>query len=295
MASLALGLASSVPGLTASQAPVPSAAERRFEVVSVKENTSGEATGYASIDLSPAASQPSVQVQGIVTLRNIALCNLIARAHEIGILQRFGLLNASAGDGMCMQGASGFTGVLARRFDIVARPPAGSTPGDVFAMLRTMLTERFKLRMRRELRPVPVYALMRVTEGRLGPKLTPSSLDCAEILRQDPALEPKHPDDGLPVCRRNRVGSRGTELRSAGSMTRLARGLQAAADRLVVDATGDSGLYAWNVEFSPATVQDPPFPTVFTAVREDLGLKLEPRTMPVEVFVIEHVEAPTPD
>ena len=288
-------MASPARASQAPAAPAPPAPERRFEVVSVKENTTADASGYASIDLSPSANQASDPIQGIVTLRNIYLCNLIARAHEMGVLQRFGLLNAAAGDGICVRGGSGSTGVLARRFDVVARPPAGSRPGDVFAMLRAMLAERFRLRIRRDVRPVPVYALVRVEEGRSGPRLTPSGLDCAEIVRQDPALEPKA-DDGLPVCRgRSRVSSRGTMLRSAGSLTALARGLQSTADRLVVDATGDSGRYAWSVDFSPMAVQDPPFPVLFTAVREQLGLKLEPRTMPVEVLVIEHVEAPTPD
>ena len=101
----------------------------RFEVVSVKENVSGELTGYASMDLSASQFQSDAPIQGSITLRNIVLCNLIARAYEVvSGLQRYGLFNGLAGGGSCTTGQSGYTGLLSQRFDIVAKPPAGSRP-----------------------------------------------------------------------------------------------------------------------------------------------------------------------
>src|SRR5688500_8249174 len=91
----------------------------------------------------------------------------------------------------------------------------------------------------------------------------------------------------------------------AGPITQLVRRLQSSVDRPVVDETGLSGLYAWALTFdirsrtsasaSPAAPEVRAVPTIFTALEDQLGLKLTPRTAPYEVFVIDSVEMPTPD
>jgi uncharacterized protein (TIGR03435 family) len=262
----------------------------RFEVVSVKENVSGELSGYASMDLTPSRFQSDTPIPSPITLRNIVLCNLIARAYEVGVpLQRYGLFNGLAGGGSCTPGQSGHTGLLARRFDIAAKPPAGSRPADVFAMLRTMLAERFQLQMRREMRLTPVYALTVAQPGRLGPGLKRSELDClARRLsgERPPAIESN------PCL--SRMNSAERHINGGGRLTALLNGIQSVTDRFVVDTTGLSGTYEWH--YSHAVAPDhPSLPNIYTAVREQLGLRLEPRNMPVEVWVIDHIEQPTPD
>jgi uncharacterized protein (TIGR03435 family) len=264
--------------------------EPRFDVVSVKENTSGQPSGFASIDLTASVFQSTAPVQGTVTLRNIPLCNLIARAHEFsGALQRYGLFNGLAGGGSSIAGESGFSGLVARRFDIVAKPPAGSRPADVFAMLRTMLVERFALKLRRETRSMPVYALSVAQPGRLGPALKESNLDCLARRRSAGASRPA---EGDPCV--SRMSSSEWQVNSGGGLLVLLNGIQSAADRFVVDVTGLSGNYEWHYSYA-RTAEHPSLPTIYTAVREQLGLRLEPRTMPVEVWVIDQVEMPTPD
>ena len=262
----------------------------RFEVVSVKENVSGESTGYASMDLSASQFQSNAPIQGSITLRNIVLCNLIARAYEVGGgLQRYGLFNGLAGGGSCTIGQSGYTGLLSQRFDIVAKPPAGSRPADVFAMLRTMLAERFRLQMRREMRVTPVYALTVAQPGRLGPGLKPSDLDCLARFRSG---ERPPANESNPCLSRTNNTER--HLKSGGGLAALLNGIQSATDRFVVDSTGLSGTYEWHYSYA-LTPDHPSLPNIYTAVREQLGLRLEPRNMPVEVWVIDHIERPTPD
>jgi uncharacterized protein (TIGR03435 family) len=262
----------------------------RFDAVSVKENVSGQLSGYASMDLSASAFQSEVPIQGTITLRNIVLCNLIARAYEVsGALQRYGLLNGLAGGGSCTAGQSGYTGLLARRFDVVARPPAGSRPADVFAMLRTMLAERFQLQIRREMRVTPVYALTVAQPGRLGPGLKPSNLDCLARFRSGDRPPATESDPCL-----SRTNNTERHINSGGGLAALLNGIQSATDRFVVDTTGLQGNYEWHYSYA-LTPDHVSLSTIYTAVRDQLGLRLEPRTMPLEVLVIDSVERPTPD
>ena len=89
----------------------------------------------------------------------------------------------------------------------------------------------------------------------------------------------------------------GIGLREAGPISLLVSKAQAFADRLLVDMTGLQGTFEWQVAFSlqPNPPIDAELPSIATAFQEQLGLKLEPRTGPIEVLVIDHVEPPTPD
>ena len=90
-------------------------------------------------------------------------------------------------------------------------------------------------------------------------------------------------------------------------MTELVGGLMPMVGRLVTDRTGLSGRFEVNLEFTPEQMPppraggppmpaiDPNGPTIFTALQEQLGLKLEPERAPVDVLVIDRAERPTPD
>ena len=82
--------------------------------------------------------------------------------------------------------------------------------------------------------------------------------------------------------------------RQAGPLSRLVQGMQGFVDRPLVDATGLTGLFEWQLE-APMPTAGPAYPSFPFAVREQLGLALEARTEPVTVVVIDAVSMPTPD
>ncbi|HEY1304953.1 MAG TPA: TIGR03435 family protein [Vicinamibacterales bacterium] len=198
--------------------------------------------------------------------------------------------------------------LLFSRFDIEAKTDreAPLTPrgveGPINRMLQALLAERFKLMVRRGSRDDSVYVLsLARADGRLGPGLRPSTcppLDVATPPPQTPAAT--GPDA------KRRCGSfwviNGVAQGDGISMPMLARFLSNLLfDRPVLDRTKVDGLFEIDTKFSLAdlpryegrmSASDPssPYPSVFSALREDLGLKLESKREPVPVLIVEHVE-----
>lgn len=166
-------------------------------------------------------------------------------------------------------------------------------------MLRSLLEERFKLKVSTQMKELPVYALV-AAKG--GPKLTPLNLPPETAARKMPTLA---------------GGSRGELKAGACSMAMFTRWLSGSydtGDRVVIDATGLAGVYDFTLSWTPenihaaqlsaassgqelanASTADASKPSLFTALQEQLGLKLESRKAPVEVLVIDHVEQPSPN
>jgi uncharacterized protein (TIGR03435 family) len=191
---------------------------------------------------------------------------------------------------LCIQRAYGvkpyqLTGpdwINSERYMIVAKS-AGAVPQDkILVMLQTLLTERFKLAIHREAKEMPVYALV---VSKSGSKL-------------------KEATDGGAT----QIGGDGDEIVfERASMQTLAGTLARSVNRPVIDATGLKGLYnfrlAWADDNSPnpngpvagaSGASDPAdAPSVFTALQERLGLKLESRKAPVDALVIDHIERPS--
>jgi uncharacterized protein (TIGR03435 family) len=180
------------------------------------------------------------------------------------------------------------------RFDIVAARPA-----DLSRMIRTLLEQRFQLVVHAETREIPIYALrLARTDGKLGPRLTPSRLDCVMLGRGTAAPLPPQAD-GRPTCR---VSTSGRSFRGGGSsIAVLAAILPQQVGRRVEDRTGLTGLFDFDLDFSAegcdlaATPVPGDPPSIFTALQEQLGLKLESTRAPVEAFVIDHVARPMED
>jgi uncharacterized protein (TIGR03435 family) len=143
-------------------------------------------------------------------------------------------------------------------------------------MISQMLADRFKLVMHTGTKDAPVYALV---VAKNGPKLVASSGDITPRGR-GPAPQPNV-----------RV------LRARTSMTYLALSLVIEARRPVIDRTGLAGDFDFELTFAPfnASATDSTAPDLFTAVQEQLGLRLESTRAPVDVLVIDHVEKPMPD
>ena len=174
-------------------------------------------------------------------------------------------------------------------FDILALTPGEAQPShdQQMAMLRTLLADRFKLAFHREPKVFSLYAL-EVARG--GSKLKPSTAPATD----QPALVSTVYPQRLLLPARN------------ATMSEFASLLQRAIlDRPVVDKTGLSGRYDFNLEWAPDESQfggdvgtassDAPIPPFFTAIQQQLGLRLEATRGPIETIVVDHAEHPSAD
>jgi uncharacterized protein (TIGR03435 family) len=195
------------------------------------------------------------------------------------------------------------------RFVINAKAPAALAPGELLPMVQRMLRDRFALRTHSESRDMEGYELMLArTDRRLGPMLTPAALDCEPFLTgQRPMKESGVDQDGRPRCsaRVSNVDGVVTQHLNGASVSRLITSLENLLGRGVVNRTGLKGPFNLELTFSTdglnATTRalpaagSPEGPALFTALEEQLGLRLVPARARIEVFVIDAVERPTPD
>jgi uncharacterized protein (TIGR03435 family) len=193
------------------------------------------------------------------------------------------------------------------RFDVQARAGANVTREDTRLMLRTTLADRFKLRVRSESRDMPIYALVAVRrDGGLGPRLRMANP--AECMDRGPQPG-RVPAGALPSCGLLPQGPGRLNGRSVPIPLLLTQ-LSSITGRVVRDRSGLSGLFDIDLDWGLTESQvaalaqltpvggtppvfDPDRPTLFTAIQEQLGLRLESATGPVDVVVVESAERPT--
>jgi len=175
---------------------------------------------------------------------------------------------------------------------------AAETPSDgrLFSMLQALLAERFSLRLHFETKEQPVYLLMRRKAGKKPPaglQVTTAG-SCVQAENGAPP-DPK-------ACGSLGMGRNHLEAEEI-SMARLAEALSRVVDREVVDRTGRPENFNVSLLWAPDEHEVIPSsdaialprdtPGIFTALQEQLGLKLEPSKAPAELLVIDHVERPT--
>jgi len=165
------------------------------------------------------------------------------------------------------------------RFDIEAKVDGTPNQQQMQAMLRALLADRFHLVARIEQQQRPVYALtLARRDRRLGPQMRPSTAACA---------------DGPGTCGVRMLD--GALASQSITMSRLAAELSFVGRR-VVDRSELAGAFEIDLKWTPDTADAGPavdgLPSIFTAMQEQLGLKLEPSTGPVDVLVIEGVQRP---
>ena len=194
--------------------------------------------------------------------------------------------------------------VRSERFDITAKYPADHSPTQVPAMVRALLEDRFRLKTHADTREGPVYALVLArADGKLGPDLKRPDVDCAAELAKRTGNRTITP--GTP-CFALQYGEGLDRLIWGGNrtMAQLAAMLSAPAGRDVLDRTGLTGTFdarlRWRPDAGLTTAPDAQLTpdagvSLFTAVQEQLGLKLESTRAPLEVLVIDSVQRPTPD
>ena len=231
----------------------------KYEVASIKPNTDND-SDYA-FHIGP---------DGSVTAAGITLKRLMMTAYNV---QGFRILGGSEW-------------VSSKRWELRARPGRPASPDQVRGMLRALLEERFLLNTHAEIRELPVYDLVVDPKGGKVPA----------------------PKDGKPTIR---VANGSIELSNAMPGT-FASQLSYALGRPVIDKTGLSGNFDFSIQWmpdsgwngDPTTASSPPGtleeqssnsdgPSIFTAIREQLGLLLKSARGPVEVVVIDRVEFPT--
>jgi len=288
---LAGALALTGAGVVRAQAPAGTATS--FEVASVKPNTSGER--FVRLQIQPGGRFNAV---------NVPLREIIRAAYQV---QNFQILN------LPRWGESD-------RFDIVAKaesdfpqgPPTGS-PGPLQFMLQSLLADRFQLKAHQETQELPIYALVLSRgDGRLGERLVPSTTDCSGRGARRGGPPPPLVPGQRPGCGM-RIGP-GTISAGGMSLALFANGIAPMVGRVVVDRTGLTGTFDIDLEWTPDQVPqggpagaggplggadlppvDPNGPSIFTAVQEQLGLKLDSARGPVDVLVVDSVSPPTPD
>ena len=202
------------------------------------------------------------------------------------------------------------------RFDVVAKANGDASTDQLRAMLRALLADRFRMVARNTIAEMPIYALrLSRNDGALGPRLrrTPD-IDCVRFIADRGGVPPPLPRDpkDVPTCViRAEPGLIVARSRTMLDLTTVAFP-RVVEDRVVVDRTGLKGNYDVLVEWTPdrppfaaATdvppglpVPPPPIaggPSIFTALQEQLGLKLQSERGPVDVLLIDRVERPRED
>jgi uncharacterized protein (TIGR03435 family) len=227
-----------------------------FEVASIKPAPAQDA-GHTSTNMNVHTSGDGRN--GSLSYTNVSVKEVLGQAYKIQQYQISG----------------GPSWLESERFDIAAIIPAGSSQDQIMLMLQNLLADRFQLVLHRETKPLPVYAL---TVGKNGLKIK-------------------------PVESGNDISSNSSRTRwhvnAKTSMPRFAEFLSVQLDRPVLDDTGLSGAFEITLDWTVDTVEQPGAndtasgPSIFTAVQEQLGLKLEARKGPVEILVVDRVERPS--
>jgi uncharacterized protein (TIGR03435 family) len=188
------------------------------------------------------------------------------------------------------------------------QPTPNGPPRELFLMIRSMLEDRFKLKIHHETREMPTYELVLArTDGKLRPGLHKSDVDCDAVFAARrggaPPPAPRGPMDP-PPCRM--MGGPARIISGGTTMEQLATNLAMRVERPVVDKTGLAGRFEFNLAFTPDRMPDgapppgvPPVdpngPGIFTAIQEQLGLKLQPANARMDVVVVDSVERPASD
>jgi uncharacterized protein (TIGR03435 family) len=256
-----------------------------FDVTSVKPNNSGD----GRIGLLPAPG-------GGWQATNVTLGMLVRISYQV----------------QDDQIAGGPAWLFSNRFDVVGSGTAPGREGSMFQKLQTLLSDRFRLVTHTEKRELPIFALVPAgRDGKIGPQMKPSTADCPVPPPPLGRGNPLPPGPMSPEQAQRCAIMIGPGRLTAGnlSMTQLAASLSRVVGRMVVDRTNLPGNFELSLEYAPdptmagrsdfppgpPALERPPVdgPSIFAAVQEQLGLKLESTKGLVDVLVIDRAEQPT--
>jgi uncharacterized protein (TIGR03435 family) len=232
------------------------AADPSFEVASIRTRTDGTGEIWTIKPFRFDVSGP------MLIIENFRLSDLITYAYNIKDYELFGEPHWADID----------------RYNISANAESGTelTRDLARPMMRSLLADRFQLKIHTEMKELPVYALV-VAKG--GPKFKESPPGAQKLL----TLGSKGKVNVMTV-------TKGDMAQLAGQFSR-----RNDVDRPVIDKTGLTGTYDYKVEWGDdvAVRADADVVSIFRAIPEQLGLKLEPTKVPVPVVVVDHAEKPS--
>jgi uncharacterized protein (TIGR03435 family) len=272
---LGAALIATMCGCVAVRAQDQPAGSAQFEVVSIKRNIS-DTTGGGMRSLPDGTSVMTNQ-----SIRSIILAASPVPAREVEGLPDW---------------------VNTERYDITLKPPAGAAREQRGEMMRNMFVERMKLQAHVEERERDVFALVVArSDGRLGPQLKPSTLDCSP---RPPGTAPPPPPSFDPKDATGRCGGlfgQGTIVSGGIALDSLVLSISGLAGRQVLNRTALKGFYALTLRWaeprrpgaSPDAALDENLPDFFTALQEQLGLKLQAEKARMPIFIVDHIERPT--
>ena len=206
------------------------------------------------------------------------------------------------------QVSGGPSWIESAHYDVTAKPDHQPKQDELPLMIQALLQDRFQLKFHRETKEMSVYALaLARKDGKLGPKLEEAKEgSCTKF---DPSKPPPPMEPGKPptvFCGGMFMGPRGLNA-SGVPVANLIPMLSRILGRTVIDKTGLTGNYNISLEFTPdesLAFRPPPdapkpppsdnaAPSIYTALQEQLGLKLESQKGPVEIFIIEDAARPS--
>jgi len=182
------------------------------------------------------------------------------------------------------------------RYDVIAKSAAPISVAERAAMIQALLEDRFQLKLHRETREAKVAVLVLANPGSKLPPFHEG--DCVP---PDPSRPPAQPKPGeKPTCGQFRSGMNGTNMTwdvVGTTIPALVRNLSAMLGRTIIDQTGvTEPVGALHLEFVPPRFEDSldaPGPSIFNALQEQAGLKLQSGTAPVQMLVVDHIERPS--
>jgi uncharacterized protein (TIGR03435 family) len=241
---------------------------RTFTIAALGTLLSGAVSGQPAFEVASVRvnksgeSEPTGDAKnGRFTLHNCPMFVIVARAYQVSFDR-----------------VVGPEWLKTERYDIDAKYAPDTTGENLWLMVQRLLAERFKLVVHHEQKPVTVWALV---VGKKGPKLRESPADSTE--------KPTWDRQGAQLTFKNRKTT----------MAELADQLPHWMSRdwfgmPVVDQTGLQGAYDFDITYTPTRrpedTVDPPAASLFDAIQDQLGLKLEQRKVPVDRIVIDSME-----
>jgi uncharacterized protein (TIGR03435 family) len=275
-----------------------------FDVASVKPNQSS-GRGNSNVPLAPGGVSPPNG--GFFSATNNPLLAYIGFAYDLTLDQLLHLRPQLP------------TWATNDKFDIEARAQGNPTKAQMQLMMQSLLADRFKLAVHTETKEGPVYALVLSKAGKTGSQLQQDAEPCSvePLAPGAPPGRPSAPSSisgmplppvpcgsilGVPASVPGRFRLVGKSV-TIGLFAIYGTNSLVGVDRPVIDRTGLSGAFDFVMEFTPELNGPPPpnfqpdttGPTFIEALNDQLGLKLEPTTGPVSVFVVDHVEEPSPN
>lgn len=269
-----------------------------FEVVSVKQDVSGP-DAPVSWNIPPTSDDSFSPTGGLFATKNLPVIHYIAFAYKLTFVQNESIATQLP------------AWAKKTRFDIMARGPTVATKDQFRLMLQTLLADRFKLAVHYQTKQVPVFALELIRSGKLGPNLRlykdDSAAPCTTSNPQ-PDISPPTLAGGFPIQCGTLVVTTG---KTAGIISMRGRAVTAAsladiigseiaglssASKPVVDRTGLPKV-DFVIDIPAARSEDDATRTAtfLEALKEQLGLRLDSTTGPVETLVIDHIEEPSPN